>query len=59
ERGLAQPLRGQVFSRDKRADGLMHIQVCGSPTGQINVYEIPVSALKEAEGKGFKKLDHR
>lgn len=49
----------KVFSRDKRSDGLMHIQVCGSPTGQINVYEIPASSQKDAEAKGFKKLDHR
>lgn len=47
----------KVISRDKRPDGLMHIQVCGSPTGMINVFEIPASALKEAEGRGFKRLD--
>jgi hypothetical protein len=49
----------KVYSRDKRDDGLMHIQVCGSPTGMINVYEIPGSAQKDAEKKGFKILDHR
>ncbi|MEK7355161.1 MAG: hypothetical protein AAB250_01835 [Bdellovibrionota bacterium] len=49
----------KVFSRDKRDDGLMHIQVCGSQTGQINVYEIPVSSQKDAEARGFKKFDHR
>lgn len=47
----------KVFSRDKRSDGLMHIQVCGSATGMINVYEIPASSLKDAESKGFKKLE--
>lgn len=45
-----------VYSRDKRPDGKMHIQVCGSPTGMINVYEIPESSLQEAEARGFKKL---
>lgn len=47
----------RVSSRDKRPDGLMHIQVCGSPTGMINVYEIPASSLKEAEARGFKKFE--
>lgn len=47
----------RVFSRDKRSDGLMHIQVCGQATGMINVFEIPVANLKEAEGRGFKKLE--
>jgi hypothetical protein len=51
-------LRGiKVISRDKRPDGLMHIQVCGSPTGMINVYEIPSASLAEAEKRGFKKLE--
>jgi hypothetical protein len=47
----------RVISKDKRPDGLMHIQVCGSPTGMINVYEIPVEKLKEAESRGFKKWE--
>jgi hypothetical protein len=45
-----------VLSRDKRPDGRMHIQVCGSPTGMINVFEISATSLKEAEARGFKKL---
>jgi len=45
-----------VLSRDKRPDGKMHIQVCGSPTGMINVFEINETSLKEAEARGFKKL---
>jgi hypothetical protein len=47
----------QVFSRATRADGKMHIQVCGSPTGQVNVFEIPSSSLKDAEKRGFKKFE--
>lgn len=47
----------KVYSRENRPDGKMHIQVCGSPTGQVNVYEIPASSLKEAEKRGFKKFE--
>jgi hypothetical protein len=43
----------KVYSRVNRPDGKMHIQVCGSPTGQVNVYEIPNSSLSEAEKRGF------
>lgn len=44
-----------IYSAAKKPDGLMHIQVCGSITGMANVYEIPTSALKQAESRGFKK----
>lgn len=54
---MEKQLRGiPVLSRDKRPDGKMHIQVCGSPTGMINVFEIDETHLKEAEARGFKKL---
>jgi hypothetical protein len=46
----------KVYSRENRPDGKMHIQVCGSPTGMINVYEIPQTSLREAEKRGFKKF---
>lgn len=46
-----------VHSREKRKDGLMHIQICGSPSGMINLYEIDASFLKQAEERGFKRLD--
>lgn len=46
-----------VHSRDKRKDGLMHVQVCGSPSGMINVYEIEMPFLKQAEQRGFKRLE--
>jgi hypothetical protein len=46
-----------VYQREKRSDGLMHIQVCGSPTGMINIYEIDSSNLKKAEERGFKKWE--
>ncbi len=53
---MAKDLQGiQIFSSFKKQDGLMHIQACGSITGQANVYEIPSQYLKQAEAKGFKK----
>jgi hypothetical protein len=53
---MAKELSGiPIHSSIKKRDGLMHIQVCGSITGMANVYEIPTSSLKQAEGKGFKK----
>ncbi len=54
---MEKQLKGiKVLSRDKHADGKMHIQVCGSRTGMVNVYEIPASSLSEAESRGFKKI---
>ena len=53
---MAKDLGGiKVFSMIKKADGLMHIQVCGSNTGMANVFEISEKDLKKAEAKGFKK----
>lgn len=53
---MAKELTGtEVFSSAKKSDGLMHIQVCGSPTGKANVFEIPAQKLPWAETKGFKK----
>ena len=37
----------------KRSDGLMRIQLCGSPTGMINVFEIQASNLDLAKELGF------
>ena len=44
----------KVYSSANKHDGMMHIQVCGSSTGQVNVYEIAKSDLKKALSKGFK-----
>ena len=53
---MAKELSGiPIKSMNKKSDGLMHIQVCGSGTGKANVFEIPAKFLKQAEGKGFKK----
>ena len=47
----------KVYSRENRPDGKMHMQVCGSPTGRVNVYEIPNASLAEAEKRGFKRFE--
>jgi hypothetical protein len=53
---MAKELHGlPVISSVKKADGLMHIQVCGSITGMANVFELPAKYLKQAESRGFKK----
>lgn len=53
---MAKELAGiKIYSQKKKADGLMHIQVCGSPTGQANVYEIAEDDLAKAESLSFKK----
>ena len=54
-KSMAGDLEGvRIYSSEKKSDGLMHIQVCGSSTGMTNVYEIPKSQLKLAEDRGFK-----
>lgn len=45
----------QVFSSQNKNDGMMRIQVCGSPTGNSNVYEILRKDLEAAQKKGFKE----
>lgn len=53
---MAKELKGlRIFSSEKKSDGLMHIQVCGSITGKANVYEIESKNLKAAQRLGFKK----
>ncbi len=52
---MAKQLDGiKIYSQVNRGDGLMHIQVCGSTTGQANVYEIAETDLDKAIKKGFK-----
>lgn len=45
----------KVFSTENKHDGLIRIQVCGTPTGNCNVYEIADSDFAKAEKLGFKK----
>lgn len=44
-----------VFERAEKNDGMMRTQVCGSPTGNSLVFEIPKDKLSEALKKGFKQ----
>ena len=46
----------KVKCAKKSEDGLMRIQSCGSPTGKINVYEIPEAKLSIAESLKFKSV---
>lgn len=43
----------QVQLASKSNDGLMHMQLCGSPTGNINVFEISKSDIEKAQSLGF------
>lgn len=44
-----------VYSSANKNDGMMRIQVCGSPTGNCNVYEIESKDLEAALKAGFKQ----
>ena len=44
-----------VFSATTENDGMIRIQVCGSPTGNFNVFEILETDLEKALGYGFKR----
>jgi hypothetical protein len=45
----------KVHSAVNKNDGMMRIQVCGSPTGNSNVYEIDRKDLEAALKAGFKE----
>lgn len=45
----------QVFSAENKNDGMMRIQLCGTPTGNCNVYEIDRKDLAAALKLGFKE----
>ena len=44
-----------VFGAENKADGLMHIQACGTPTGKANVYQIEKTQLEAASKLGFRE----
>jgi hypothetical protein len=44
-----------VYSSQNKSDGLMHMQVCGKPTGKANVYEVDRKDLAEVKKLGFKE----
>lgn len=43
----------KVFEMAKQQDGMMRIALCGSPTGNYNVYEIAEEDFKKASKYGF------
>jgi hypothetical protein len=45
-----------VYEARTQLDGLMHVALCGSPTGKIHVFTIPQADLKKALKLGFKVL---
>lgn len=45
----------KVYSSANKNDGMMRIQVCGSPTGNANIYEIDRKDLEAAIKLGFKE----
>lgn len=53
---MKKELKGiEIFSLKSKNDGLMRIQLCGSPTGQAHVFEILKVDLEKAQKKGFKE----
>ncbi len=49
----------EIFSRSTRADGKMHITLCGAATGRIHVFEIRAGDLAVATGTGFQVLEQK
>ena len=49
----------QIISSSKASDGLMHAMMCGSPTGTVNLFEIPKTDLNKALSAGFKQWEIR
>ena len=45
----------KTYSSINKNDGMMRIQVCGSPTGNCNIYEIDRKDLGAALKNGFKE----
>lgn len=43
----------KILSQVAKKDGKMYAQVCGGPTGRINVYEISAQDLGRAQSLGF------
>lgn len=46
----------KVYSRENKHDGQMHMTLCGTATGRINVYEIDMKDLGKARSLGFMEL---
>ena len=46
----------KILASEKKNDGLMRIQSCGSPTGMLNTYTIRHQDLRKAQKSGFTVL---
>ena len=46
----------QIYKAYKSNDGLIHIQICGSPTGKINVFDINEQDVDKAQAMGFELI---
>ena len=46
----------EVISMRMGYDGREGVAICGDPTGEINIYEIPASKINTALKIGFKRL---
>jgi hypothetical protein len=46
-----------IFESYSQPDGLMHITMCGAPTGKIHVFTILKKDLNKAQKAGFKTLN--
>lgn len=47
----------KIIRSCKGNDGLIRPALCGAPTGNINIYEIPATSLQQAIELGFVVLD--
>lgn len=45
-----------IYSSTKKSDGLMHITLCGSTTGMLNVYEIAQTEFERSKTLGFTEV---
>lgn len=53
---MQKDLKGiKVYSSENKNDGMMRIQLCGTATGNSNVYEIDRKDLEAALKAGFKE----
>src|SRR5438105_724350 len=53
---MAKELTGagiSVLSMRKANDGLIHIALCGTSTGAVNVFQVDAGALEKARSLGF------
>lgn len=46
----------KIIASEKKNDGLMRIQACGTPTGMLNTYTIDHKDLRKAQSSGFTVL---